>query len=134
MPVLKKIVCFLFCLQYSRRFRTSYNNVRSAWADNSFHDQINNCSWLNSCISTYYFCGDFLYFLKHVYVITIYEKASGSKVNYENTKGIYMYIGSAKNNRPKYTKIVWTKDNAKTLGIHHGYNIHNDEIWKSIIV
>jgi hypothetical protein len=59
------------------------------------------------------------------------KKASGSKVNYEKTKG--MYIGSAKNNRPKFTKIVWTKDNAKTLGIHHGYNIQNDEIWKSII-
>jgi hypothetical protein len=36
-------------------------------------------------------------------------------------------------NRPKFTKIVWTKDNVKTLGIHHGYNIQNDEIWKSII-
>jgi hypothetical protein len=44
-----------------------------------------------------------------------------------------MYIGSAKNNRPKFTIIVWTKDNVKTLGIHHGYNIQNDEIWKSII-
>ena len=58
-------------------------------------------------------------------------KLPGSKVNYEKTKG--MYIGSAKNNRPKFTKIVWTKDNVKTLGIHHGYNIQNDEIWKSII-
>jgi hypothetical protein len=44
-----------------------------------------------------------------------------------------MYIGSAKNNRPKFTNIVWTKDNVKTLGIHHGYNIQNDEIWKSIV-
>ena len=64
-------------------------------------------------------------------ISTIYEKASGSKVNYEKTK--IMYIGSAKNNRPKFTKIIWTKDNVKTLGIHHGYNIQNDEIWKSII-
>jgi hypothetical protein len=32
-----------------------------------------------------------------------------------------------------FTKIVWTKDNVKTLGIHHGYNIQNDDIWKSII-
>jgi hypothetical protein len=31
------------------------------------------------------------------------------------------------------SKIVWTKDNVKTLGIQHGYNIQNDEIWKSII-
>ena len=43
---------------------------------------------------------------------------SGSKVNYEKTKG--MYIGSAKNNKPKFTKIVWTKDNVKTLGIYYG--------------
>ena len=35
-------------------------------------------------------------------ILTIYEKASGSKVNYEKTKG--MYIGSAKNNRPKFYK------------------------------
>jgi lipopolysaccharide export system protein LptA len=62
--------------------------------------------------------------------LTIYEKASGSKVNYEKTKG--MYIGSAKNNRAKFKKIVWTKDNVKTLGIHHDYNIQNDEIWKTI--
>ena len=64
-------------------------------------------------------------------ILTIYEKASGSKVNYEKTKG--MYIESAKHNRPKFSKIVSTKDNVKTLGIHHGYNIQNYEIWKSII-
>ena len=46
-------------------------------------------------------------------ILTIYEKASGSKVNYEKTKG--MYIGSAQNNRPKFTKIVSTKDNVKLL-------------------
>ena len=34
---------------------------------------------------------------------------------------------------PSLQKIVWTKDNVKTLGIHHGYNIQNDEIWKSTI-
>ena len=62
-------------------------------------------------------------------ILTIYEKASGSKVNYEKTKG--MYIGLAKNNRPKFTKIVWTKDNVKTLGIHHGYNIQNVHVWKN---
>ena len=46
---------------------------------------------------------------------------------------VKLTCGSAKNNRPKFTKIVWTKDNVKTLGIHHGYNIQNDEIRKSII-
>jgi hypothetical protein len=37
-------------------------------------------------------------------ILTIYEKASGSKVNYEKKKG--MYIASAKKNRPEVTKIV----------------------------
>ena len=46
--------------------------------------------------------------------LTIYEKDSGSKVNYEKTKG--MYIGSAKHNRPKFPKLVSTKDNVKSLG------------------
>ena len=64
-------------------------------------------------------------------ILTICQKASGSNVNLEKKKGIY--IGSAKNNRPMFAKIVWTKDNVKTLGIHHGYNIQNEEIWKSII-
>ena len=45
-----------------------YNIVRSAMAVNSFHDQIINFSWLNSCISQYYFDGDFLYLLKHMYI------------------------------------------------------------------
>ena len=49
---------------------------------------------------------------------TIYEKASDSKVNQEKTEG--MYIGYAKNNRPMFTRIVWTKYNVKTLGIYHG--------------
>ena len=43
------------------------------------------------------------------------------------------YIGAAKNNRPKFTNIVWKRDHVKTLGIHHGYNIQNDEIRKSVI-
>jgi len=64
-------------------------------------------------------------------ILTIYEKASGSKVNYEKTK--VCISDRQKNNRPKFTIIVWTKDNVKTLGIHHGYNIQNDYIWKSII-
>ena len=35
--------------------------------------------------------------------LSIYGKASGSKVNYEKT------LDMQKNNRPKFTKIVWTK-------------------------
>ena len=44
-----------------------YNIVQSVMAVNSFHDQIINFSWLNSYISPYYFCGDVLYFLQHMY-------------------------------------------------------------------
>jgi hypothetical protein len=27
----------------------------------------------------------------------------------------------------------WIKENVKTLGVHHGYNVDNDKIWKDII-
>jgi hypothetical protein len=30
-------------------------------------------------------------------------------------------------------KIKWVTGNVKTLGIHHGYDIQDDNIWKSII-
>jgi hypothetical protein len=30
-------------------------------------------------------------------------------------------------------KISWIKENVKTLGVHHGYNVDNDKIWKDII-
>jgi hypothetical protein len=55
-------------------------------------------------------------------ILTIYEKASGSNVNYEKTKG--MYIGSAKNNRPKFTKIAWKKDN---ISISHHFVYYNHD-------
>ena len=44
-----------------------------------------------------------------------------------------LYIGSARNRRPTFTKIKWVTGNAKTLGMHHGYDIQDDNIWKSII-
>jgi hypothetical protein len=34
---------------------------------------------------------------------------------------------------PKFNKISWIKENVKTLGVHHGYNVDNDKIWKDII-
>jgi hypothetical protein len=30
-------------------------------------------------------------------------------------------------------KIKWVTGNVKTLGIHHGYDIQDDDIWKSIL-
>ena len=35
--------------------------------------------------------------------------------------------------RPTFTQIKWVTWNVKTLGIHHGYVIQDDNIWKSII-
>ena len=64
-------------------------------------------------------------------VLSTYEKASGSKINFDQTKGLY--IGSARNRRPTFTNIKWvTAENAKPLGIHHGYDIQGN-IWKSIL-
>jgi hypothetical protein len=57
-----------------------------------------------------------------------YEKASGSRINYNKTKDIS--IGNARHRKPKFNKISWTKEKVKTLGVHHGYNVDNDKIWK----
>ena len=40
-----------------------------------------------------------------------------------------LYTGPWKNKAPEFTEIKWTKNNVKTLGIHHGYNIDIDAIW-----
>ena len=41
-------------------------------------------------------------------------------------------IGTARHRKPKFNKISWIKENVKTVGVHHGYNIDNDKIWKDI--
>ena len=64
-------------------------------------------------------------------VLSTYEKAPESKIDCDQTKGLY--IGSARNRRPTFTKIKWVTGNVKTLGIHHGYDIQDDNIWKPII-
>jgi exonuclease III len=61
----------------------------------------------------------------------IYEKASGAKMNKEKTKGLM--IGKNRHSQPTFTEIIWTKDYVKTLGICHGYNINDDDIWRSKI-
>jgi hypothetical protein len=65
-------------------------------------------------------------------ILSKYEKASGSRINYNKTKAIS--IGTARHRKPKFNKISWIKENVKTLGVHHGYNVDNDKIWKDIIV
>ena len=64
-------------------------------------------------------------------IFSKFEKASGSKINYEKTKGLF--IGRLRGKRPRLTNISWISDNIKTLGVFHGYNIDTDDIWKKII-
>jgi len=56
---------------------------------------------------------------------------SGSKINYEKAKGLF--IGRLRGKRPRFTKISWVTDNIKALGVFHGYNIDTDTVWKTII-
>ena len=60
-------------------------------------------------------------------VLDSFEKSSGAKVNKTKTYGLY--TGPWRNKIPEFNEIKWTKDNVKTLGIHHGYNIDEHAIW-----
>ena len=64
-------------------------------------------------------------------ILSKYEKASGSIINYNKTKAIS--IGTARNRKQKFNQISWIKENVKTLEVHHGDNVDNDKIWKDII-
>ena len=64
-------------------------------------------------------------------ILSKFEKASGSKINYEKTKDLF--IGRLRGKRPILTNTSWISDNIKTLGVFHGYNIDTDDIWKKII-
>ena len=59
-------------------------------------------------------------------ILDTYCKASGAKLNFKKTKGLY--IGSWKNKKPKYNKIQWVK-NVCGLGTHFGYEINYEELW-----
>ena len=61
-------------------------------------------------------------------ILSKFEKACGSKINYEKTKGLF--IDRLRGKRPRLTNISWISDNIKTLGVFHGYNIDTDDIWK----
>ena len=66
--------------------------------------------------------------IKSFDILTVYEMASGAKINYEKTKGLF--IGRLKGRRPRFNKIKWINSNVKTLGVHHGYGIDENCIWK----
>ena len=59
-------------------------------------------------------------------VLVKYEKASGSKINYEKTKGLF--IGRLIGKLPKFAKISWVTDNIKALGVFHSYDINTDTV------
>lgn len=52
-------------------------------------------------------------------VLMKYKKASGSKINYEKTKGLF--IGRLRGKHPRVTKIAWVTDNIKALELFHSY-------------
>jgi hypothetical protein len=54
-------------------------------------------------------------------ILSKYEKASGSRINYNKTKAIS--ISTAPHRKPKFNKISWIKENVKTLGVYNGYNV-----------
>jgi hypothetical protein len=58
--------------------------------------------------------------------------ASEARIHFDNTKGLL--IGRLKGRKPRFKKITWVTTNVKTLGVHHGYNIDNEAIWKSKVV
>ena len=65
-------------------------------------------------------------------VLSKYEKVSGLRINHNKTKAIS--IGAARNRKPKFNKIACIKENVNTLGVHHGYNIDNDKIGRTILI
>ena len=50
--------------------------------------------------------------------MTEYEQASGAKVNYKKTKGLW--VGNWKGRRVSPMDIEWTSANVKALGVHFG--------------
>ena len=60
-------------------------------------------------------------------VLESFEKSSGAKVNKSKTYGLY--TGQWRNKTPEFKEIKWTKNNVKTFGIHHGYNIDEAALW-----
>ena len=56
-----------------------------------------------------------------------YEKASGAIIHKTKTTGLY--TGPWKYKEPEYKEIKWTKQYIKTLGIMHGYEIDENELW-----
>lgn len=62
------------------------------------------------------------------YHISLFQKISGSKINYRKSSG--MYLGKWKNRSDHPFGISWVQ-NTKLLGYHIGYNLSPDDIWST---
>ena len=60
-----------------------------------------------------------------------YEEASGAKINYEKTKGLW--VGKWKNRQDKPIDIEWTNENVKTLGVYFGNNNPAEQTFEEIV-
>ena len=63
--------------------------------------------------------------------ISDYEEASGAKINYKKTKGLW--TGSWKGRRNKPLDIEWTSKNVKNLGVYFGNDNPASETFSDII-
>ena len=75
---------------------------------------------------TQIFCYDEQAIKKTFEMLEVYAQASGAKINYHKTKGLY--IGNWKNKTGKFKKIKWVTQ-VKALGVEFGFNINYEKIW-----
>ncbi len=64
--------------------------------------------------------------------LEIYEAASGAKINYEKTKGLW--CGKWKNRSDKPLGIKWTNKNVKNLGVFFGHDRPDRSTFESIVI
>jgi hypothetical protein len=53
----------------------------------------------------------------YIDILSKYEKASGSRINYNKTKAIS--IGTARHRKPKFNKISWIKEKPFSISKQH---------------
>jgi hypothetical protein len=56
-------------------------------------------------------------------ILSKYEKASGSRINYKKTKAIS--IGTARHRKPKFNKISWIKESFNLINFPLPYKVPN---------
>ena len=69
---------------------------------------------------------------KFLYWINLFGKASGSKLNKDKTKGLW--LGEWKNRKDNYRFGIDFVDSLKIVGIRFGNNVSQDDIWNPILL